>query len=323
MEKPRFVWKGGKLVSWDDGVAHVASPALHEGLAVFEELRCYRDEKTGRLYAFRLDDHIDRLRRGAAALMLGDVPSSRRIAHAAGELVAAHEFDSCCLRMTITPSCDAEGCSAGNSMRVADSAELTIVCWQEAEGDHPEDGATRDALSTEVDGVAVCTSSWRMSAVESCHAQMRSSLSSGVIALAKREVAALPTGGAVLLNDAGEVCQSTCGSVFVVRDGVLSTPPLSAGAYDGVMRDTVLNLAIDMDVPTIEERLTRMDLYMADEVLAADDLAGIVAVTSVDGRTIGKGRPGAVTQAVLKRFAKASVGDLAECSAWLTEVAQR
>ena len=125
---------------------------------------------------------------------------------------------------------------------------------------------------------------------------------------------------AVLLDAQGNVCRSTGGAVFAVRDGVVSTPPASSGVYDSVARDTVLNLAMDMDVPVMEESLTRSDLFIADEVFLVDDVRGVTGVSRVDGRQVGKGSRAPVLEALHKRFAKLAAGKLPEYQGWLAEV---
>jgi branched-chain amino acid aminotransferase len=121
-----------------------------------------------------------------------------------------------------------------------------------------------------------------------------------------------------MLNEAGLVCEGTGENLFVVRNGVLSTPPLSDGVLEGITRDSVLEVADELGIPAIEESLTRSDLYIADEVFMTGSAAELTPIGSVDGRTIGK--PGEVTRALQERFFEIAYGHAEEYADWLTEI---
>lgn len=121
-----------------------------------------------------------------------------------------------------------------------------------------------------------------------------------------------------MLNEAGLVCEGTGENLFIVRDGVLSTPPLSDGLLEGITRDTVLCLADDLEIPAIEESLTRSDLYIADEVFMTGSAAELTPIGSVDGREIGK--PGEVTRALQDRYFAVAYGQIDDYADWLAEV---
>ena len=113
--------------------------------------------------------------------------------------------------------------------------------------------------------------------------------------------------------------------MFAVRDGVLSTPPLACGVRESVARDTVINFAMDLDVPIVEERMTRADLCIADELFLCDAVRGVIPVSSIDGCTIGKPgkagpKPGPITKAIQERCAKMMAGKLDEYAAWIAQV---
>ena len=121
-----------------------------------------------------------------------------------------------------------------------------------------------------------------------------------------------------MLNEAGLVGEGTGENLFIVRDGILSTPPLSDGLLEGITRDTVLCLADDLEIPAIEESLTRADLYVADEVFMTGSAAELTPIGSVDGRTVGK--PGQVTRALQERFFDVVYGNIEEYAEWVAEV---
>ena len=121
-----------------------------------------------------------------------------------------------------------------------------------------------------------------------------------------------------MLNEQGLVCEGTGENLFIVRDGILSTPPLSDGLLEGITRDTILCLAEDLDIPAIEESLTRSDLYVADEAFFTGSAAELTPIGSIDGRQVGK--PGEVTRAIQERFFNVVFGRVEEYADWLTEI---
>lgn len=281
--------------------ASLCMPAPSDGLAVFEDMRCYRNAKTNATYVFRLDEHVKRLMRSMGLAMMDAPCTAKKLSNAVVSAVLQSGLVECRVRMTAYRArpLNAPG---GNPL-----ARIAIAC----------EGVQADS---DMPAAKAVVSSWRAIPVDSLPQAMRCVAASSVFALARQEAVSCGASEAVLLNGAGLVCQSTCGSVMVMRDGVLSTPPSSSGAYESVMRDTVLNLAMDMDVPSIEEQLTRADLAIADEAFFADDVLGIVPLARIDGRQVGRGKPGAITEALQKRFAKASMSELDDYSSWLTEI---
>ena len=161
-------------------------------------------------------------------------------------------------------------------------------------------------------------SSWRQRTNNSIPPAVKATASYMNSILAKLEAKEHGYAEAIMLNEQGLVCEGTGENLFVVRDGVLSTPPLSDGLLEGITRDTVLCLADDLEIPAIEESLTRADLYIADEVFMTGSAAELTPIGSVDGREIGK--PGEVTRALQERFFDVAYGNIDEYLEWLTEV---
>ena len=172
-----------------------------------------------------------------------------------------------------------------------------------------------DALEN---GVAVGVSSWRQRSNNAIPPAVKSTASYMNSILAKLEAKEHGYAEAIMLNEAGLVCEGTGENLFIVRDGVLSTPPLSDGLLEGITRDTVLCLADDLEIPAIEESLTRSDLYIADEVFMTGSAAELTPIGSVDGREIGK--PGEVTRALQDRYFAVAYGQIDDYADWLAEV---
>ena len=337
-EETLFILDHGASLARGDSSLRVPAPL--DGLAVFEDVRCYRNAKTGATSAFRLDEHVKRLMRSMGLAMLDAPCTAKKLSNAVVAAIGQSGLAECHVRLTAyrAQPWDAHG---GDPL-----ARIAITCRgvesvAGADGDaDSQPGSDPDAEAIDEDSRAgfasdasaapsvaednrvaqAVVSSWRAIPVDSLPSAMCCVATSSVFALARQEAAAFGVDEAVLLNSEGLVCQSTCGNVFIVRDGVLSTPPASSGAYDSVMRDTALNLAMDMDVPAIEEQLSRADLAIADEAFLADDVLGIVPLVRIDGRQVAKGKPGAITKALQKRFAKAATGELNDYAGWMTEV---
>ena len=168
-------------------------------------------------------------------------------------------------------------------------------------------------------------SSWRAISNNALPPQAELAASRANAAFALREARQRGFDEPILLNEVGDVCSGARKAVFAVRDGVLSTPPLACGVRESVERDTVINFAMDLDVPIVEERMTRADLCIADELFLCDAVCGVIAVSSIDGCTIGKPgkagpKPGPITKAIQERCAKMMAGKLDEYAAWLVQV---
>ena len=172
-----------------------------------------------------------------------------------------------------------------------------------------------DALDN---GVAVGVSSWRQRSNNAIPPAIKATASYMNSILAKLEAKQHGYAEAIMLNEAGLVCEGTGENLFIVRDGILSTPPLSDGLLEGITRDTVLCLADDLEIPSVEESLTRSDLYIADEVFMTGSAAELTPIGSVDGRVVGK--PGEITRSLQKRFFDLVYGRIEEYADWLTEI---
>ena len=168
-------------------------------------------------------------------------------------------------------------------------------------------------------GVKVGISSWRQRSFNAIPPAVKSSASYMNSIFAKLEAKSHGYAEAVMLNEQGYVCEGTGENLFTVRNGILSTPPLSDGLLEGITRDTVLTIALDMDIPAIEESLTRADLYIADEMFMTGSAAELTPVASVDDREVGK--PGPITKALQERYFDVAYGKVPEYEEWITRIA--
>jgi branched-chain amino acid aminotransferase len=278
------IWMDGELVDWDDATVHILTPTLHYGWGVFEGVRAYATDRGPAIFEHRA--HMERLHRSARILQM-DVPFSvDELMDATRELVRVNEVDSCYIRPLAYLGYGEMGL---NPLPSKVQVAIAIWPWGTYLG---EEGLAN--------GVRAKTSSWVRigtnmipTGTKACGVYINSSLA---------KVEALKGGydEAILLNEHGHVAEGSGENVFVVRDGVLLTPPLSEGVLRGITRDAVIEFAADLDIPFAETTLLRQDLYTADEAFYTGTAAEVVPIRSVDDREIGA--PGPITKQLQDLF---------------------
>lgn len=299
-----YIWKNGEFVPWAEATTHVLSHSLHYGSGVFEGLRCYLNPETGKSYVFRLRDHMERLHRSCKIACIDLKFSVDELCDATVELIRKNNLKKCYIRPIVYRGYGTMGVDPTGAI-----AEVAIAAWPWDAYLGPE------ALAN---GVSVGVSSWRQRSNNAIPPAVKATASYMNSLLAKLEAKEHGYAEAIMLNEQGHVCEGTGENLFVVRNGILSTPPLSDGLLEGITRDTVLCLADDLEIPAIEESLVRTDLYIADEVFMTGSAAELTPIGSVDGRTVGK--PGPITRALQDRFFDVVYGNIEEYADWLTEI---
>lgn len=306
IETTDYIWRNGEMVPWAECTTHVLSHSLHYGSGVFEGIRCYESPATGKSYVFRLKDHMDRLVRSAKVARIPLEYTSEELCEATVELIRKNGVPACYIRPIVYYGYGQMGVNpAGAPVDVA----IAVWPWGAYLGD--------EALEN---GIKVGTSSWRQRSINAIPPSMKCTASYMNSLLAKQEAIDHGYDEAIMLNEHGNVCEGTGENLFVVRDGVLSTPPLSDGLLEGITRDTIINLAVDLDIPVIEESLTRSDVYLADEMFLCGTAAELTPVAEADGRTIGTGKRGEVTKQLQDRLFDVVYGKVDDYSDWLTEI---
>lgn len=294
-----YIWKNGALVPWAQATTHVLTHSLHYGTAVFEGLRCYKTDDGSAV--FRLREHMERLDRSARIICMELPYSVDQLVEATEETIRANKLESCYIRPIVYRGYGAMGV---NPRPAPVDVVIAMWSWEAYLG--------LDALEN---GISVGISSWRQRSVNATPGAVKASggyLNSG---LAHMEAIDHGYGEAILLNESGMVAEGSGENIFVVRNGVLSTPPLSDGILEGLTRDSIIQVARDMGYPVVEESLVRTDLYVADEVFMTGSAAELTPIGSVDNRVIGK--PGEVTKAIQERFFDIIHGRVPEYEAWL------
>lgn len=299
-----YIWKNGEMLPWAEATTHVLSHSLHYGSGVFEGIRCYKDPDSDKSFVFRLRDHMERLHRSAKIAMM-DLPYTvDELCDATVEVIRANKLTSCYIRPLVYHGYGVMGVDPSGA-----PTDVIIACW-------PWDSYLgADALEK---GVAVGVSSWRQRSINAIPPAVKATASYFNSILAKLEAKAHGYVEAIMLNEDGKVCEGTGENLFIVRDGILSTPPLSDGVLEGITRDSIMVLADELEIPVIEESLTRCDLYIADEVFMTGSAAELTPVGSVDDREVGK--PGEITRRLQDRFFEVVYGHDDEYADWLTEI---
>lgn len=301
MEPTEYIWMDGELVPWADAHVHVLTHGLHYGTGAFEGIRAYETDKGAAV--FRLTDHIARLERSAKAVGIPLDYSVDELVKVSKEVLSVNGLTSGYIRPIVFFGTGSMGLNpAGADVRVV------VAAW--------EWGAYLGEEGLEK-GIRVAVSSWRRIGHDAFMPNAK--VTGGYVNSVLAKTAAVRAGydEAILLNSDGVVAEGSGENLFVVRDGIVSTPPTSAGALDGITQDTVRTLLTDDGYEVVEATISRTDLYYADELFFTGTAAEVTPVCEVDDRPVGSGRPGAVTRRAQELFMATVTGKDDRYSAWL------
>lgn len=298
------VWMNGTLVDWADARIHVASHVIHYGSGVFEGARCYSTPRGSA--CFRLDAHMRRLYDSAKIYRMEPQMSQAPLTDAVLETIRANEFKACYIRPIIYRGYNTLGVNPFPC-----PVDVAILTW--------EWGAYlgQDALTN---GVDVRVSSWSRTAPNTFPTLAKSSANYANSQLIKMEAIAEGYCEGIGLDTAGYLSEGSGQNLFVVRDSVLYTPPLTASILPGITRDSVIALAGDLGFRVREEMLPRELLYIADEAFFAGTAVEITPIRSVDKIAVGNGKRGPVTEAIQRAFFDLINGEVPDRHGWLTYV---
>ena len=296
------IWLDGRFVPWAEANVHVLTHTLHYGLGVFEGIRCYRTDD-GRSAIFRLPEHIRRFLESAHINML-EIPFDTAALEAACiEALRRNHLDAGYIRPIAFVGAGAMGLNPGdNPIRVA------IIAW--AWGPYLGAGSAEEGIRAKISTFSRHHVNAKMTKGKTCGDYVNS-------ILAKREALLDGYQEAIMLDTHGYVSEASGENVFLVRDGVLCTPPLHT-VLDGITRATVCELARDKGIPVEERTLTRDDLYVAEELFLTGTAAEVTPIRELDGRRIGGGRRGPVTKRLQEAYFDVAQGREAKYERFLT-----
>jgi branched-chain amino acid aminotransferase len=292
----------GEFVAWEDAKVHVLTHALHYGTGVFEGIRAYETSEGPAI--FRSKDHFERLE-ASAKLYYMDLPFTKeQLREATHELIGRNGLKSCYIRPLVYRGHGPMGLNP-----LDNPVEAMIAVW--------EWGAYlgEEAKHT---GVRARTSSWRRISPDSLvpHAKASGQYLNSV--LAKIEAQKSGYEEAILLDDHGHVCEGTGENVFVVKEGVIYTPPQTASILDGINRKSVIQIARDLGIEVVERDVARAELALADEVFLTGTAAELTPMNSIDDIEIGM--PGEITRQIQGAFEDALCGRAEQYREWLDVV---
>ena len=300
-EKAKFIWLDGKLIDWDQAQIHVLSHTLHYGLGVFEGIRCYKcqDERSA---VFRLKDHIRRLFDSAQAMML-EIPFSKdEIYQAVIETLKTNGQKEAYIRPIVFIGDGTMGLYPGeNPIRVS------IITWEW--GSYLGKEGLKQGIRAKISSFTRHHVNIMMTKTKTCGNYVNS-------ILAKLEVVKAGYDEAIMLDTEGYVCEATGENIFIIRDKVLKTPPLTS-VLPGITRDSIITLAQDLGYKVEEKRFTRDELYIADEAFFSGTAAEVTPIREVDDRQIGEGKPGPITQKIQKLYFDVVKGKIEKYHSWL------
>jgi branched-chain amino acid aminotransferase len=301
VNQSEFIWQNGEFVAWDDAKVHVLTHGLHYGTGVFEGIRCYDTERGPAI--FRNLDHLDRLERSAKLYYMELPYSAQQLRAATHELITRNDLRSCYIRPIAFRGYGQMGLNPLDS-----PIDVAIAVW--------EWGAYLGEQG-KLDGVRAKVSSWERISPRSLipHAKASGQYLNSV--LAKIESLKAGYDEAILLDEHGHVCEGSGENIYIVRDGVIITPPQTASILDGISRRSILQIARDLGYVTLERDIARAELYHADEVFLTGTAAELVPVREIDDQAIGAGKPGEITRVLQHAFDDALHGRTERYHEWL------
>jgi branched-chain amino acid aminotransferase len=299
------IWMDGKFVPWNDAKVHVLAHTLHYGTGVFEGIRCYKTDSGSAV--FRLKEHVDRLF-GSMHILQMDCPfTHEQVFDAILETIRVNKIDACYIRPLAFIGYGAMGVfPKGNPVNVV----IAVWPWGSYLGD--------EGMKN---GIRVKISSYSRPHINATMVRAKAVANYANSLLAKREALKDGYDEAVLLDTDGYVAEGSGENIFIVRNGVIKTPPLTA-ILEGITRDSIMQLAKELGMPLVEERFTRDEFYIADEAFFTGTAAEITPIREADNRKIGAGRPGPVTQKIQAAFFDIVHGRDKKHAAWLTPAAK-
>lgn len=295
-----FVWFDGQYLKWEEAKVPIFVHALHYGTAVFEGIRAYPSDDN--LYIFRLKEHMDRLHKSANVYSFTIKFSADELCKAAVDLIRKNDIrESCYIRpLTFVGMHGIDLNITKNS-----PTHTTIIIFPFAK-------------YFKGDGISACISSWRRIDDESIPPMAKASGNYLNSVLATQECKRNGYDESILLDRNGCVSEASGENIFVVRNGKLHTPQLSDSILEGITRNTAITIARELEYDVVERPISRTELYLADEIFLTGTAAEIIAITKIDGNTIGNGREGTMTKSIRENYERIVIGKSEKFMGWLT-----
>ncbi len=303
IKESKKIWMDGKFVNWHDANVHILTHTLHYGLGVFEGIRCYKTPKGSAV--FRLKEHIERLFKSCHILQIKLEYTPDEISNAIIGCVRINKLEECYIRPIVYLGYGSMGIfPKENPVNVA------IIAW--SWGAYLGEEGIKNGIRAKISSFARHHANVTMTKSKTCGDYVNSML-------AKREAISCGYDEALLLDTHGYVAEGSGQNIFIVRRGGLKTVPLTS-ILEGITRDAVIEIAQNENIPVKETNFTRDELYVADEAFLSGTASEITPIREVDGRTIGKGKPGPITKKLQGLFFRIVKGEEKAYQSWLTYV---
>ena len=302
-DRDGFIWQDGKLVPWREATTHALTHSLHYGMAVFEGVRAYNTDKGTAI--FRLQDHTQRLARSAHIFQMALPYSQDELNEAQKEVIRANKLDSGYIRPLAFYGSEKMGVSPKGA-----KVHVIIAAWPWG-AYLGEEGMQR--------GIRIKTSSFTRHHVNITMVRAKASGNYMNSILANNEALTDGYDEAMLLDPEGYVCEGAGENIFIVKNGKLYTPDLTS-CLEGITRATVIQLAGEMGIEVVEKRITRDEVYCADEAFFTGTAAEVTPIRELDNRQIGAGHRGPVTKALQEKYFDVVNGRSEAHADWLAYV---
>jgi branched-chain amino acid aminotransferase len=302
MKETGKIWMNGKLIPFKDAKVHVLTHALHYSTAVFEGIRCYNTPNGSAI--FRLPEHVDRFFNSAKMYGMKIRYSKKQISNAIIKTVKTSGLKECYIRplayygygtMGLTPTLN--------------KVDVSIACWKWKMG---------ESKAGKFSGAKCKISKWIRIDSKSQPMQSKSAANYSNAALARVEALKNGYDEAIMLNNKGNVAEGSAENIFVVKNGIIKTPPLDADILNGITRDSVIQLIKKEHMKLVEKNITVNELLKADEVFMTGTAAEVKSVTKIDKNAIGNGGIGEITKELQKSFMNIVMGKDKRFVRWLT-----
>ena len=302
MKETGKIWMNGKLIPFKNAKVHVLTHALHYSTAVFEGIRCYNTPNGSAI--FRLPEHVDRFFNSAKMYGMKMRYSKKQISNAIIKTVKTSGLKECYIRplayygygtMGLTPTLN--------------KVDVSIACWKWKMG---------ESKAGKFSGAKCKISKWIRIDSKSQPMQSKSAANYSNAALARVEALKSGYDEAIMLNNKGNVAEGSAENIFVVKNGIIKTPPLDADILNGITRDSVIQLIKKEHMKLVEKNITVNELLKADEVFMTGTAAEVKSVTKIDKNAIGNGDVGEITKELQKSFMNVVMGKDKRFTRWLT-----
>ena len=303
MKDKSKIWMDGKLVDWNNAKIHILTHGLHYATAVFEGIRCYSTKKGPAI--FRLEEHINRLVNSCKMYHMTLEYSEKELKESIIETIKINNVQDCYIR----PICYyGYGKMGVNPLPNKVSTSIALWDWE-------------DHIKTQGDkGMRVIVSSWVRIDSRSLPIHAKASANYANSALARIEALKSGVDEAIMLNMSGMVVEGTAENIFIVKDEMLVSPPLTSGALDGITRSSILTVAQHLGINFQICDISRDELYYADEVFLTGTAAEIKSIGEIDRITIANGRTGKITTKLLDLYNQIVHGNNEKFEKWLTYI---